>query len=100
MVGGAVDAAAALAGGHDPAKRVLQLGKYLAAARLNDLEPAPAGGRCAVGRGELDVVNYRLNLDLASAATGPVVLDVSGLNDPFAAADAARQTWENAAPKL
>ncbi|HEX7009165.1 MAG TPA: TIM barrel protein, partial [Phycisphaeraceae bacterium] len=75
-LGVAVDPAALLARGQDPAAYVQRWGKRLAVARLSDLEAggvvgegdADAAGavRCAVGQGELDLTSYRVAVDLAS----------------------------------
>ena len=94
--------------GHDPVKLLHRLGKRVAVARLDDLAGAGsdasddegirgAGYRCLLGEGDLDVLSYRIALDLAVGRTGPVVLDLRGLENPLAGALAAQKTWEAAA---
>ncbi|MFA9477069.1 sugar phosphate isomerase/epimerase family protein [Phycisphaerales bacterium AB-hyl4] len=104
-LGAAIDPAALLARGHDPAAIAQRLGKYLAVARLSDIDRSAADDdddageavRCPVGSGELDLIPYRVSLDLAVNRVGPVVLDPRGLPNPYAAFAAARHAWENAA---
>ena len=108
-LGAALDPAALLAHGHDPAALAQRLGRRLTVARLSDLErglseeeheSGETGGetvRCTPGAGELDLLAYRVALDLATSRAGPVVLELRGLNDPLQAAVDARQAWENAA---
>ena len=109
-LGAAVDPATVLGRSGDPSKLVGRLGKVLKVARLNDLSVQDGSGgssddgsgmgvglRSIVGAGDLDVVGYRIAVDLASKRTGPVVLDLRGMERPMdAAAEAARQ-WDKAA---
>jgi hypothetical protein len=85
-----------------------KLGRRLAVARLSDVthaaedaegDDARVGGgtRCGIGEGDLDVVAYRIALDLATGRAGPVVLDLRGLVNPLASARAAGERWEKAA---
>lgn len=110
-----IDPAAVLASGkvgdgagNDPVKILHRLGRRVAVARLDDLAGADsdasddegicgAGYRCVLGEGDLDVLSYRIALDLAAGRTGPVVLDLRGLENPLAGALAAHKTWEGAA---
>lgn len=109
-LGAAVDPAAVLVQGQNPASAVNRLKKHLAVARLSDVsgssgrngsaesEAEAAGGlRCAVGEGDLDVIEYRVALDLAAGRTGPVVLDLRGMENPLHAAAQAQQAWGKAA---
>lgn len=105
MLGAAVDPAALLSRAADPSEVVGKFGRRLAVARLSDIagtsstegDAEAAGVRCYVGEGDLDVVGYRVALDLASGRSGPVVLDLRGLENPLAAAAHARAVWEKAA---
>lgn len=110
-LGAAVDPAPLMARGHDPAVIAQRLGRRLTVGRLSDLERGlsdeqheageGAGGgetiRCTPGAGELDLMAYRVALDLATSRPGPVVLDLRGLTDPIQAALNARHAWDNAA---
>lgn len=98
-----VDPAALLARGKDPTAVLMQVSKRLAVARLSDIERG--GGsedeagetvRVAVGDGDLDVVQYRVAVDLASVRTGPVVLDLKGLVQPLKGAQRGKRAWDNA----
>lgn len=109
VLGAAVDPAPLLSRGQDPAVVAQRLGGRLNVARLSDLERGMAEGsesdeggggetvRCVPGRGELDLMAYRVALDLASSRPGPVVLDLRGLSAPMRAATEAKRAWENAA---
>ncbi len=93
-LGVSIDPAAVIALKLDPAELVHRFARRLAAARLSD---APGvGERCVVGRGELDLPDYRVAVDLAASRAGPVVLDLRSLPDPLAAAAAARAAWDRA----
>jgi sugar phosphate isomerase/epimerase len=97
-----------LGSGGDPGKFTQRLGPRLVVARLSDLIGAPqarqesspaaaAGVRCIVGQGDLDLIPFRVAVDLAKGRAGPVVLDLRGLPDPLGAAAAARHAWDHAA---
>ena len=92
-----LDPAGVLTRGGDPAAAASRFGSRLAAARLADVE-ADGDLRCPVGEGGLDVMSYRVALDLAGGGgrNGPVVLDLRGLVDPASAAMTAKQTWVGA----
>lgn len=110
-LGIAMDPAALLAHGQNPVDVVSRLRKRLAVARLCDISGsdshkthdsdsdsvAAAGIRCEVGDGDLDVVAYRIALDLAAGRSGPVVLDVRGMENPLNAAARAAKVWGKAA---
>lgn len=108
-LGIALDPAASLAHGQNPVDVVSMLGKRLAVARLCDISGADidsqrdndsvtaAGIRCEVGEGDLDVVAYRIALDLAAGRSGPIVLDVRGMENPLNAAAKAAKVWGKAA---
>jgi sugar phosphate isomerase/epimerase len=111
-VGIAIDPTAILAQSKDPCSTVHKLSKKIRVARLadvsgTDVEPAgedddePAaslpGVRSDLGEGDLDVVGYRLAVDLCAGRTGPVVLDLRGLENPLASAKRALQVWKKAA---
>ncbi|MEX2213356.1 MAG: TIM barrel protein [Phycisphaeraceae bacterium] len=93
-LGAGIDPAAVLARGGKPVKVTNRLAKRLAGARLSDLTSGAV--RCAVGEGELEVAGYRIALDLAAGRTGPVVLDLRGIENPMAAAASAKSAWEAA----
>jgi sugar phosphate isomerase/epimerase len=107
VLGAGLDPCSVLGSGHDPGAIAQRLGPRLTVARLSDMIGAPeatkdsaptvAGVRCPVGQGDLDLVKYRIDVDLAGARSGPVVLDLRGLPDPLGAATAARHAWEHAA---
>ncbi|MFW6060130.1 MAG: sugar phosphate isomerase/epimerase family protein [Phycisphaeraceae bacterium] len=111
-LGAAIDPAALLARGHDPAQVAQRFGAHLTVARLSDVargsveeeadDPTLSQGggesvRCTVGAGELDLLAYRVALDLAAQRAGPVVLDLRGLSEPMRAAEDARRAWDDAA---
>ncbi len=111
MLGAALDPAALLTRGYDPAEVAGRFGERLAVARLSDVERGLSGDdleqgargesvRCRLGRGELDLMRWRVMVDLASRRTGPVVLDLRGLTDPMGAAVEGKRAWENAAMSL
>ena len=104
-IGAGVDPAAVLAGGGDPVQVVQRLAPRLVVARVSDVE---RGGdaddrtrsqavRCRLGAGVLDVAAYRICVDLAERRVGPVVLELRGLAEPFAAVATAREAWDSAA---
>lgn len=97
-LGMAVDPAAILARRQDPSAIVHQHNQWLRVGRLSDFS-SQAGGegeRCICGMGELDVIPYRIALDLCPARLGPVVLDLRRLSDPLEAARRAAKAWEKA----
>lgn len=102
-LGVAIDPAAVLGRSGDPVEMVQKLGPKLRVARLSDLSAGSdladgdASSRCVVGEGDLDVIPYRVALDLATARRGPVVLELRGLPQPFTAARIARRVWEKSA---
>lgn len=105
-LGAAIDPAAVLARGQDPAQVVQRFGKRLAVARLSDVErgtsddepgEATEAVRVSAGRGDLDLIPYRVAVDLAGHRAGPVVLDLRGLANPLNAAVAAKHAWDSAA---
>ncbi|MCE9590570.1 MAG: TIM barrel protein [Planctomycetes bacterium] len=107
-LGAAVDPAAVLARGKDPVAAAMRFGKRLAVARLCDIggtgeqtgddeNIGVAGVRCPVGEGDLDVVGYRVAVDLASHRAGAVVLDLRGMENPLNAAAVAQHAWGKAA---
>ena len=91
-----LDPAGLLARSEDAAEAAQRLGRRLAVGRLCDLS-MPSATRRTVGDGDLDVAAYRVALDLAPARTGPVVLDLRGVEQPFDAACAGRTAWDGAA---
>jgi sugar phosphate isomerase/epimerase len=95
VLGAALDPAALIAREHDPAQVAMRLSKHLRVTRLSDLTSDVT--RCGVGEGELDVMAYRVAIDLAEARLGPVVLDVRNVTDPFAAAMRGKRAWDDAA---
>ena len=98
-LGAGLDPAAELALGRNPVDQANRWGVRLRGARLSD-GPSGTGlgpSRRVVGRGALDVVSYRVALDLCGSLAGPVALDLQGLEDPLGAAQAAAQVWERAA---
>lgn len=110
-LGVAIDPAGALARGSDPATVIHRLAKRIAIARLDDLsmtdtqaglenddtDARVAGVRSFVGEGDLDLDAYRVAVDLAPTRTGPVVLDLRGIENPAAGAARARTAWKDAA---
>ena len=96
QLGGAIDPAAVLARSRDPVELVGQLGRRLTVARLDDFSRADAL-RCPAGGGDLDVTAYRIALDLAESRTGPVVLDLRGLDQALHAAAQSKYAWDRAA---
>lgn len=86
------DPAALLMAGRDAGKEVSRRGSRVLAARLSD---ANAMGRCAVGAGRLDVLEYAMALATAGVR-GPVVVDVRGLPDANRGIERARRAWEEA----
>lgn len=101
LVGAGLDPAALLAARRDPVGVLTSFADRLAVARLSDAKRGLADGtRSVVGRGDLDLLTYRVSVDLAARRTGPVVLDLRLLSDPLAAAQAALTAWNNAAMRV
>lgn len=102
-LGAAIDPAVMLAAGADPVALAQRLGPRLRVARLSDavsgsdLASETGSSRCVLGKGELDVIPYRVALDLAQGRLGPVVLELRGLPQPISAAAEANRQWSNAA---
>lgn len=96
-LGMSIDPGALIAAGLNPVDLVHQHAKRLTGARLSDASVGDAATRCAIGAGELDVVAYRIALDLATRRHGGVVLDLRNVDHPLRAAAAARSTWDDAA---
>jgi sugar phosphate isomerase/epimerase len=94
-LGAGIDPAALLARGEKAVRATQRLSKRLAVARLSDVTAGAL--RCALGEGELEIAAYRITIDLAPGRTGPVVLDLRGIEDPFAAAGNAKTVWDKAA---
>jgi len=101
-VAAALDPAAILAQSLDPSTIVSKVGSHLAAVRLSDqLSSSDAnlgasGMRCPVGTGELDIVAYKIAIDLATSRTGPIILDLRGLPNPLSDASTATKAWDDA----
>ncbi|MBL8759335.1 MAG: hypothetical protein JNK35_13000 [Phycisphaerae bacterium] len=81
-LGVALDPAAILMAGADPAAAVHAVGARLVQARWSD---AASGSRIAVGAGRLDALTYRVAVELARPA-GMSVADVRGLEGDAVAA--------------
>lgn len=98
VLGAGIDPAGLIEAGEDPAAVVGQLARRVAVARLTDVRAAGARRvRCALGEGLLDVSGYRVAVDLAGGRSGPVVLDVVGLDQPEQALVVGRSAWDGAA---
>jgi len=101
VVGAGLDPAALLIRKQEPSGLAQSLGETLCVARLSDASRGQAdGGRQVVGSGDLDVMSYRVSVDLAASRKGPVVLDLRGLSNPVAAARTAKAVWDQAAISL
>lgn len=94
-LGAGIDPAALLARGEKAVRTTQRFAKRLTVARLSDLTSGAL--RCAVGEGELDIEAYRITLDLAGGRSGPVVLDLRGLESPATAAATGKAAWDKAA---
>lgn len=92
----AIDPAALLMARIDPVKTAQALTDWIGVARLSDATRGQSDSRAIVGRGDLDLLAYRVSVDLAGPKHGPVVLDLRSLTAPFAAASAAKTAWERA----
>jgi sugar phosphate isomerase/epimerase len=100
LLGAGLDPAALIAAGHDPAATAAQFAPVLGVARLDDharTSQAAAGGRCPLGAGELDVLEYRAALAVAPKLRG-IVVELRGLAEPLAGLRAALEQWEHAGP--
>ncbi|MEM1355239.1 MAG: hypothetical protein AAGH88_10190 [Planctomycetota bacterium] len=101
LIGAGLDPAVCLGGRSDPTQTVQAMIGQLAGARLSDNPRGLAdGSRCLVGSGDLDLMSYRISLDLAPRRRGPVVLDLRGLSQPLDAAALARRAWDDAGVSL
>jgi len=95
----AAEPAAGAAVGIDPALRLMAGGEPAAAAagpsvvaaRLSD---ANAMGRCAVGSGNLEILEYAVALSTNNWRR-PVVLDLRGLPDPLLGLERGRSAWDS-----
>ena len=102
LVGAALDPTVPLAASSDPSVVAQQIASRLIVARIGDLvapgsaDAAAASARCPIGEGDLDVMAYRVSVDLASRRCGPVVLDLRGLIDPIGASQIGSKAWHNA----
>lgn len=92
ILGLSMDPASLIASDIEPDIQVQQLGDYLTVGRLSDYRK-DTNLRCAVGQGSLDLMSYRLMLDMAKGRRGSVVLDLRGLEYPQQAASQAMQAW-------
>ena len=96
-----IDPAALLVRRDDPAAVVQACSERLGVARLSDAVRGQADGRrVSVGSGDLDLLAYRVSIDLAPRRQGPVVLDLRGLANPLAAAAAGQAAWQQASMTL
>lgn len=97
-VGIGLDPAALLIRNHDPAAIAQSCSKNLHVARLSDASQGQAdGGRQSIGAGSLQVMPYRVSVDLAPKRLGPVVLDLRGLAMPLTEMQNAKAIWEQSA---
>ena len=101
VAGIGLDPSSLLGARADPATLAQGLSQSLVGARLSDNRKGLAdGSRCPVGTGDLDLMGYRIGIDLAPHRRGPVVLDLRGVTDPLAAAATAKQNWDDATVSL
>lgn len=97
-VGIGLDPAALLIRDRDPSAIAQTMSNHLRVARLSDASQGQAdGGRQVVGAGSLDLMAYRVSVDLAPKRFGPVVLDLRGLASPLPAMQNAKTAWDQAA---
>lgn len=96
LLAAAIDPASLLIARIDPAQAAQALSGHLGVARLSDASRGQSDSRCTVGRGDLDLLAYRVSVDLAGPKYGPVVLDLRSLSTPTASAQHAQQAWQNA----
>ena len=95
MLKAAVDPAALLAGGEGPTDAVLRLAKHLRVARLDDFSRTSltaAGGRCPLGQGDLNLLNYRAALSTITKLHS-LIIELRDLPDPAAALGTALEAW-------
>lgn len=93
-----LDPAALLIRDQDPADVAQSFSEMVRVARLSDASKGQAdGGRQVTGAGSLQVMPYRVSVDLAPKRLGPVVLDLRGLTAPLQAMASAKAVWEQAA---
>jgi len=96
-----LDPAAALGSRVDPVELAQGWSNQIVVGRLSDTQVGLAdGSRLAVGEGGLQLMLYRLSMDMAANRHGPMLLDLRGLSDPWAAANKSKQAWESAAIDL
>jgi sugar phosphate isomerase/epimerase len=95
ILGMSMDPASLIASDEDPVSLSQQQGDKLVVGRLCDYRK-DANIRCTVGEGSLDVMSYRLMLDMAKGRRGPVVLDLRGLEFPQQAAVDGAKAWDDA----
>ncbi|MAX23273.1 MAG: hypothetical protein CMJ19_02120 [Phycisphaeraceae bacterium] len=95
ILGMSMDPASLIASDDDPVTLTQKHGDHLTVGRLSDYRK-DANVRCAVGEGSLDVMSYRLMLDMAKGRRGPVVLDLRSLEYPQQAAVDGAKAWDDA----
>ena len=95
VLGLSMDPASLIASDQDPVTLTQKHGQQLTVGRLADYRQ-DTNLRCAVGDGALDVMCYRLMLDMAKGRRGPVVLDLRGLEYPQQAAVEGAKAWDDA----
>lgn len=94
-----LDPVSLLTRGLDPAEQTHRLSQRLAAARLGDYlaeNDEGVGERCEIGRGDLDMLAYRIAVDLTQIAS--VTIDLRSLARPMRAAGQAVEAWRRAGP--
>jgi sugar phosphate isomerase/epimerase len=97
-MGVSLDPAAILAEGGDPVNMVSQLGPRLVSARVVDLLRSGMRGPVgAAGESRLDVLGFRVALEMAGLARFPVI-DARQWIDPHAGVLATVQAWGGAIP--
>lgn len=96
----AIDPAASLITRRDPVQQAQTHAAVLGVARLSDAKRGQSDSRTSVGHGDLDLLAYRVAVDLAKPRYGPVVLDLRGLPGAIDAAKAGKTAWDNAAVNL
>jgi len=97
-VGASLDPAAVLAEGGDPVQVISQLGGRLVSARIVDLLRSGMRGPVGVaGESRLDVLGYRVALEMAGLARFPVI-DARQWVDPHAGIISTVHAWSRAIP--